>query len=152
MAKHKGRTDRELSRQADLFATPPDMEEGALDIVLGLKQLLSKLLRGHDRYLVAAQISKATLKEISKDSLDKLLSSDPAYQPSAVQVTAICKITRSYEPFQYLLEPLNAGVLLPEDKDLIELARLTEERRRIEARVQEIQAKRGLAHKRGENS
>jgi hypothetical protein len=94
--------------------------------------------------MVAAQISRATLKDLSKDMLDKLLSSDPAYQPSAVHVTAICRITGEFEPFRYLLEPLDADVLLPEDKDLVEMARLEEEQRRIEGRLLEIRRRRGF--------
>lgn len=142
MANQKAAIDKSVSMQQGLFDNGP--AEGSLDIVLGLKQLLSKLLRGYDRYLIAAQISRATLKEISKDSLDKILSSDPAYQPSAIVVLAICKIVNNLEPFQYLLEPLDADVLHPDDKDLVELARLTEERRRIDQRLQQIQTKRGL--------
>ena len=142
MSKRTLKVDNSLSKQQALFDT--DLAEGSLDIVLGLKQLLSRLLQGYDRYLVAAQISKATLKDISKDSLDKLLSSNPDYQPSAVQVVAICKIVDSLEPFRYLLEPLDSDVLNPEDRDLIELARLQEQERVIKAKMDQIRAKRGL--------
>ena len=141
MANRKATTDRGASKQQGLFDTGP--AEGSLDIVLGLKQLLSRLLRGHDRYLVAAQISKATLKEVSKDSLDKILSSDPAYQPSAVQLVAICMITGSLEPFKYLLEPLDADVLPSEDRDLVEYARLQGQERVIKNRMDQIRSKRG---------
>lgn len=141
MAKGRPTADKGMASQPGLFDTA---EEGSLDIVLGLKQLLSRVLKGHDRYLAAAQISKMTLKDISKDALDKYLSSDPAYQPSALLVTAICKITGSLEPFRYLLEPLDADVVPPEDRDLVEMARLSEERRRIDARLQQLQSKRGM--------
>ena len=93
MANKQGIADASVSKQQGLFDNGPT--EGSLDIVLGLKQLLSRMLKGYDRYLVAAQISRSTLKEISKDSLDKMLSSDPAYQPSAIQVVALCKICNS---------------------------------------------------------
>lgn len=142
MAIRKAGNDTGLSKQQPLFDS--GLEEGSLDIVLGLKQLLSRLLRGYDRYLVAAQISKATLKEVSKDSLDKILSSDPAYQPGAVQIVAICAITGSLEPFKYLLEPLDSDVLDPADKDLIELARLQEQERIIKGKMDAIRSKRGL--------
>lgn len=142
MAKRHLKVDSSMSKQQQLFDT--DLAEGSLDIVLGLKQLLSRLLQGHDRYLVAAQISKATLKDISKDSLDKLLSSNPDYQPSAVLVVAIAKIVGSLEPLQYLADPLSGYVLPPEDGDLVEMARLQEERRKIDQRLQQIQAKRGI--------
>ena len=93
---------------------------------------------------MAAQISKATLKEVSKDSLDKILSSDPAYQPSAVQIVAICKITHCLDPFKYLLEPLDSDVLDPEDRDLIELARKQEAVRVLQSDIERIRARRGL--------
>ena len=141
MANRKAITDKGVSKQQGLFDTGP--AEGSLDIVLGLKQLLSRLLKGHDRYLVAAQIGKATLKEVSKDTLDKMLSSDPAYQPSAIQIVAICMITGSLEPFRYLLEPLEADVLPPEDRDLIEYARLQQQERVIKTRMDQIRSKRG---------
>jgi hypothetical protein len=142
MAKSASKIHNPVSSQQGLF--PVDISEGSLDIVLGLKQLLSKTLRGTDRYMIAAQISKATLKDISKDTLDKILSSDPAYQPSAVQVVAICALANSLEPFQYLLEPLGSDVLNPEDRDLIELARLQEQERVIKAKMDAIRTKRGL--------
>lgn len=142
MANKRASLDTKGSKQQGLFDSGP--AEGSLDIILGLKQLLSRLLKGYDRYLVAAQISKATLKEISKDTLDKVLSSDPAYQPTAVAIVAICKITGSLEPFKYLLEPLDSDVLDPEDRDLIELARLQEQERLIKSKMDAIRSKRGL--------
>jgi len=142
MANRTGKTDRGVSGQQPLFDSGP--AEGSLDIVLGLKQLLSRLLKGYDRYLVAAQVSKATLKEISKDSLDKVLSSDPAYQPSAVQIVALCKITGSLEPFKYLLDPLDSDVLNPQDRDLIDLARKQEQLRELQLDIERIRTRRGL--------
>ena len=142
MANNKGSADKSVSKQQALFDN--DLAEGSFDICLGLKQMLSRDLRGYDRYLVAAQISKATLKDVSKDSLDKKLSADPSYQPSALEVTVICKITGNLDPFRYLLEPLDSDVLNPEDRDLIDLARLQEQERIIKAKMDVIRSKRGL--------
>jgi len=142
MAKRQRQIDNGLSKQQALFDNT--LAEGSWDISLGLKQLLSRLLKSHDRYLIAAQISKATLKEISKDTLDKKLSADPAYQPTALEIAVICQITGSLEPFQYLLEPFGATVLLPEDRDLYEMARLQEEERKIKERLNVLMTKRGL--------
>lgn len=142
MSKSHHQTATHISRQQGLFDTGP--EEGSFDISLGLKQQLSRDLKGFDRYLVAAQISKAMLKDISKDTLDKKLSSDMAYQPGLIEVAVICKITGSLEPFRYVLDLLGSDVLNPEDKDLIELARLQEQERTIKDRMAVILAKRGL--------
>ena len=142
MAKQRGATDTGISKQQALFDN--SLEEGAFDIALGLKQTLARILKGFDRYLVAAQISKAMLKDISKDTLDKKLSSDPAYQPGLIEVAVICKLTGSLEPFRYVLEYLGSDVLNPEDRDLIDLARLQEQERIIKYKMDVIRAKRGL--------
>jgi hypothetical protein len=93
--------------------------------------------------MVAAQISKAVLKDVSKDSLDKKLSSDIAYQPGIIEVAVICKITGSLAPFRYVLELLGSDVLNPEDHDLMEYARLQEQERVIKAKMSAITSKRG---------
>ena len=142
MAKTTGAIDTSLSKQQTLFGD--GLEEGSFDISLGLKQTLSRNLKGYDRYMVAAQISKAMIKCTSKDTLDKQLSSDPQYQPGLIEVAVICKITGSLEPFRYVLEHLGSDVLNPEDRDLIDLARLQEQERVIKAKMDAIRSKRGL--------
>jgi hypothetical protein len=142
MANHSGLKDTSISKQLALIDS--DLEEGSFDITLGLKQCLSRDLKGFDRWMVAAQISRAMLKEISKDTLDKHIASDPAYQPGLIETAVICKITGSLAPFRYVLEYLGSDVLNPEDRDLIELARLQEQERIIKAKMDAIRAKRGL--------
>ena len=142
MAKRQGAIDNNISKQQPLFDN--SLEEGSFDIALGLKQQLARDLKGFDRYMVAAQISKAMLKDISKETLDKKISSDPAYQPGIIEVAVICKITGSLAPFRYVLENLGSDVLNPEDRDLIELARLQEQERVIKAKMDAIRSKRGL--------
>lgn len=141
MANHEQKKDTSVSKQPPLFDTT--LEEGSFDIALGLKQQLSRDLKGHDRYMVAAQISKAMLKEISKDTLDKKLSSDPQYQPGIIEVAVICKLTGSLEPFRYVLEQLGSGVLNPEDGDLLEYARLQQEEQKLKIRMEQIKGRRG---------
>jgi len=141
MANHSARKDMSISKQQALFDT--SLDEGSFDIALGLKQQLARDLKGFDRYMVAAQISKAMLKDISKETLDKKLSSDPAYQPGLIEVAVICKITGSLEPFRYVLEYLGSDVLNPEDCDLIEYARLQKQERSLKAQMDAICSKRG---------
>lgn len=142
MSKRSAKIDKGISSQLALIDN--GLEEGSLDIGLGLKQLLSRQLQGYDRWIVAAQISRATGKDLSKDVLDKILSSDPAYQPSALHVTAIAAITGKLNAFQYLLEPLGSDVLDPADRDLIELARIQEKMKILETEKQRILSRRGL--------
>jgi hypothetical protein len=142
MAIKKAANDTGVSKQQPLFDN--SLEEGSFDILLGLKQTFSRVLKGFDRYMVASQISKATLKDISKETLDKKLSSDPAYRPDMLEAAVICKITGSLEPFRYVLEYLDSDVLNPEDRDLVELARLQEQERIIKAQMDVIRSKRGL--------
>jgi hypothetical protein len=140
--KRTSRNDKALSAQQGLFDTT--MAEGSLDVLLGLKQLMSREMNGSDRYLIAAQISRLTGRDLSKDMMDKYCSSDASYRPPADMLVAFCHVVGSPKVFRYLLEPLGRDVLDPEDRDLIDLARLQEKQREIEAQMLEIRRKRGL--------
>jgi hypothetical protein len=142
MSKHKPAIDNAMSKQQPLFDT--GLSEGSLDICLGLKQTISRQLHGMDRWIVAAQISRATCKEITKDMLDKVLSSDPSYQPSMLFGVGVTAITQDFSAFRYCLEPLGSDVLDPADRDLIELARIQEKMKVLEAEKMRILSKRGL--------
>src|SRR5690349_21476338 len=83
MSNRTKKTDSRLSPQPGLFDTAAS--EGALDILLGLKQLMSQLItesakKGKDRYQIAAGVSRLTRKDLTGSILDKLTSSDPAYE------------------------------------------------------------------------
>ncbi|HAM41249.1 MAG TPA: hypothetical protein DCP69_07890 [Candidatus Omnitrophica bacterium] len=142
MSKRMTKIDRALSTQQGLFDTT--LAEGSLDMLLGLKQLMSREMNGSDRYLVAAQISRLTGRDLSKEMLDKYVASDAAYRPPADMLVAFCHVVSSVRVFRYLLEPLGRDVLEPEDKDLVDLARLQEQHRDIESKMLEIRRKRGL--------
>ena len=142
MSKRMTKIDRALSTQQGLFDTT--LAEGSLDMLLGLKQLMSREMNGSDRYLVAAQISRLTGRDLSKEMLDKYVASDAAYRPPADMLVAFCHVVSSVRVFRYLLEPLGRDVLEPEDKDLVDLARMQEQHRDIESKMLEIRRKRGL--------
>ena len=142
MSKRHQQKDKGLSAQHGLFDTT--LAEGSLDMLLGLKQLMSKEMNGADRYLISSQISRLTGRDLSKEMLDKYVASDAAYRPPADMLVAFCHVVGSARVFRYLLEPLGRDVLEPEDKDLIDLARLQEKHREIEAQMLEIRRKRNL--------
>lgn len=148
MSKRKPVTERGLSSQGNLFDA--NLSEGSLDIILGLKQLMSRLITayhattGKDRYHIAADISRLTLRDLSKEMLDKLTSSDPAYRPDAVMLTAFCQVVGSLEPFHYLLEPLGAEVVTEGDMKFMRLARLEEQRRQLEQQIMQARAQCGI--------
>jgi hypothetical protein len=133
--------------QQGLFDT--GLSEGALDIILGLKQLMSRLIavcgkEGKDRYIIAAEISRLTLRDLSKEMLDKITSSDPAYRPDAVMLAAFCHVVGSLEPFHYLLEPLGAEVVTAGDMKFLKLARLEEQRRKLEHEILIVRSQCGI--------
>lgn len=142
MSKTKRKIDSVISKQRSLFDI--ELAEGSMDISLGFKQLLSSELKDMDRWAIAAQISKITGVEISKETLDKRLSSDPGYQMYAIHVTALSAIVDTLKPFRFLLEPIGSDVLDPADRDLIELARIQEKMKELEAEKLRILSRRGL--------
>jgi len=144
MSKKIAGKDKGLSGQHGLFDT--GLSEGALDIGLGLRQCLSRAISdsGLDRYRISSEISRLTGSSISKEMLDKYTSSNPDYCIRSETLTAFCHVVGSFEPFRYLLEPLGSDVLNPDDRDLIELARLQEQERVIQVKIMGIRQKRGL--------
>lgn len=142
MSKRIAKSDRCASNQQSLFDTT--IPEGSFDVLLGLKQLLSREMNGMDRYMVAAQISRLTKRDLSRDMLDKYCSSDPAYRPPADMMVAFTHLVNSYGAFKYLLEPLGADVIGPEDLKFLRLARLEEQRRQLDAEIAQLRTKCGI--------
>jgi hypothetical protein len=142
MSNKKAPSDKGLSKQQGLFDTT--LPEGSFDMLLSLKQLMSREMNGADRYLIASQVSRLTGRDLSKEMLDKYVSSDSAYRPPADMLVAFCSVVGSLKVFSYLLEPLGSDVLFPEDRDLVQLARLQEKHQEIELQMLEIKRRRGL--------
>lgn len=138
MSKRTQKNDNGLSGQQGLFDT--DMSEGAFDNLLGLKQLMSSEMRGEDRFMIAAQISRLSGYELSKAMLDKYVSSDPAYRPPADMLQAFCHLMGSHTVFEYLLEPLGIGLAGPEDMKYMRLARLQAEREKLDQEILSLRA------------
>ncbi|WP_298434466.1 hypothetical protein [Geobacter sp.] len=133
-----------MSAQQGLFDT--GLSEGALDISLGFRQGLARAITacGMNRYHIAAEISRLTQSNLSKDMLDKYTSSDLSYGIRAEIIPAFCHVTRQMDTVRQMVDPLGADVVNPEDRDLLELARLLEEQKKIDARIMAIRAKRGI--------
>ena len=146
MSKQQRKISVAASIQGNLFDA--GLSEGALDIILGLKQLMSRLIAAcgprKDRYIIAAEISRLTLRDLSKEMLDKITSSDPSYRPDAVMLTAFCQVVGSLEPFHYLLEPLAAEVVTAGDMKFMKLARLQEQRRKLDLEIEQTRSQCGI--------
>lgn len=144
MSNRKAKIDTGLSAHPGLFDT--GLSEGALDVLLGLKQLMSREMTEckKDRYQIAAEISRLTQRDVSKEMLDKYVSADPAYRPPADMLVAFCYVVGSREIFRYLLEPLNAEVVDPDEMKYLKLARLEEKRRQLEAEIQQVRSQCGI--------
>lgn len=147
MANRKTKITQGMSMQQELFST--GLDEGALDIDLGHRQVLSRAMSncGKDRYQISAEMSRLMKATITKEMLDKYAASDTANGIRGAMLTAFCMVTGTFEPIRYLLEPLGADILPPEDQPLIEWARLTRERENIERRLHELEAKNGIRRK-----
>lgn len=144
MSKKHHTPDGSASRQGALFDIT--MPEGTFDIALGFRQTLSRSMHnsGKDRYQIAAEVSRLMQRDLSKEMLDKVCGSDPAYALRAEALPAICHVIDCVEPLRYLVEPSGWDLISPEDKDLVELARLIEQERTISQRIMTLRAKRGL--------
>lgn len=139
MSNQQREKDKNLSGQQSLFDS--ELSADSLEhLSLGVKQRLSKMLSPRDRYIVAAVISRATGIEVKGSIFEKILSSDPQYQPTMVQVIASCKLAGRFDPFEFALEELGAGVLTAEDMPLIRLARKRQELEKLEQECAMLEA------------
>ena len=139
MSNQSDKKDKSISGQQSLFDT--ELSADSLEhISLGIKQRLSKMLQPRDRFIVAAMISRATGIEVKGSVFEKILSSDPQYQPTMVQVVASCKLTGKFDPFEFALEELGAGVLTQNDMPLIRLARKRQELEQLEQECAMLEA------------
>lgn len=147
MANHKLKNTKGMSMQRELFSN--GMAEGALDIDLGHRLVISRAMSdcGKDRYQISCEMSRLTKNTISKEMLDKYSATDPANGMRGAMLTAFCEVTGTYEPIRFLLEPLGADVLTPDEMPLIEWARLVRQKEDIDRRLQELESKNGIRRK-----
>jgi len=144
MSKRNAKITEALSVQPDLFSN--GMEEGALDIDLGHRQCLSRAMQnsGKDRYQIAAEMSRLMATTVSKEMLDKYSASDPHNGMRAIMLTPFCFVTRTMDPISYLVEPLAAEVVTAGDMKFLKLARLEEQRRKLEQEIQIVRSQCGI--------
>jgi hypothetical protein len=133
-----------VSRQERLFDT--EISEGALDVSMAFRDSLTQSLRktNESRYGVAAKISELTNRNISKDMLDKYTSNNPDYGLRAEDLPAFCMATKSIEPFRVLLHALDHEVISPEEGQLVRLAKLTQQRRELDAEIARLEIAAGI--------
>lgn len=144
MSKANREIEKGMSMQPTLFDN--GMAEGALDIDLGHRQCLSRAMSacGKDRYQIAAEMSRLMATTISKEMLDKYAASDPHNGMRAVMLTAFCFVTGTLDPFHYLLEPVGAEVVTAGDMKFLKLARLEEQKRKLESEIQLCRSQCGI--------
>ncbi len=136
-----------LSNQEGLFDIP--LVEGSLDISLSFRAALSKVLSKcrDGRYQLAVKLSEYTRRNISKDSLDKYVSSNLDYALRAEDLPATIAVTGSLEHIQVLLDPVSCSVVTPEDNKLLQLARLTQQRNHLSVEIARLENEIGITRR-----
>lgn len=136
-----------LSNQEGLFDIP--LVEGSLDISLSFRAALSRAFSKckDSRYQLAAKLSEYTKRNISKDSLDKCVSSNLDYALRAEDLPATIAVTGSLEHVQVLLDPVGCSVVTPEDNKLLKLARLTQQRNHLSIEIARLENEIGITRR-----
>ena len=144
MIKPKKILHNSLSDQGNLFDIP--VAEGILDVSLSFRSALSRAFsRCRDsRYQLAGKLSEFTKRNISKDSLDKFVSSNLDYALRAEDLPATIAVTGSLEHIQVLLDPVGCSVVTPEDNTLLKLARLTQQRNHLSVEIARLETQLGI--------
>jgi hypothetical protein len=147
MSNKKKELHSGLSKQGSLFDI--EIAEGALDVDLALRDALSRALAScrDSRYQVAAKISELTRHNLSKDMLDKYISSNTDYDFKAKDLAAFCAVTGSLEPFRVLLAPLGCEAVDPEDSKYVKLAKMNQNKARLLGEIARLEQELGIKTK-----
>jgi len=139
MSNHSNRKDNNISGQLSLM--DGEIEIGSMEhLSLGIKQRMSKMLQPRDRYMVAALISRVTGVEVKGSTFEKVLSSDPSYQPTAIQMFAACRLAGQFDPIEFGLSELGAGVLTAKERPFLMLARKIQEREILDQEISVLES------------
>ncbi|AXV78917.1 MULTISPECIES: hypothetical protein [Ralstonia solanacearum species complex] len=136
---NQAKSDRQ---QLSLFDVPPQPrpEPGALDMCLAIREALVDTLAGAsmagmDRHDVAAQISRLSSHDMSKNMLDQYCapSSDKRFPADAIP--ALIVATGNYKMLEAIATACGCKVYRGEEAHLAELGALTMQDKLIKARL-----------------
>lgn len=115
-------------------------------VTIPFRQALSEAIEnsGKSRHLIVCEINEASDRELSKAMLDKYTSSNFDYSFPSELLPLFCKVTGTDKPFRVLLGEIGCGLQSPADRDRVKIARLKDEARRIEAKIERLQIKNGI--------
>ncbi|WP_257127697.1 MULTISPECIES: phage regulatory CII family protein [unclassified Burkholderia] len=141
-------TRRTTSTQMELsfFDVPPTPrpEAGGLDVALAVRETLADMLgtvssRGIDRHEVAAQISRLSNYETTKNMLDRYCApSAEGWRFPAEAIPALTVATGDYRMLEMLADRCGCRVYRGEEAMLAEIGALTLQERSVKARLGEL--------------
>jgi hypothetical protein len=114
--------------------------DNALDVRMSFRGILSKALSQHSqsRWHIAAEVSRLSGHELSKDMLDKVCSSNFDYGLRAEDLPAVLCVIQNLDPVRGLLLPLGCEVVDPREGKFIRLAWLERKGAKLQAEIQRI--------------
>ena len=147
MAINKKRLPIVPANQPALFATAH--ADGSFDSTLELKAAMSQSIKKctlpRGRYDIASEMSKLLSRDITKTQIDHITSeSGEQYRPHADFLVAFCFVTKSFEPFEALLNPIDGALVVGTEKTALELMRVEREIKSLTHTAQELRARSGL--------
>ncbi len=134
MSNLSKKTHITLSNQGSLFDN--GLADGALDVRMAFRDCLSKELSRSklSRWQAAAEISRLSGREISKDMLDKCTSGNFDYGLRAEDLTAVICVLQT-------LNPVGCEAADPTESELVKLARLEQRNADLGAEIAALRAK-----------
>ncbi|MEX3614461.1 MAG: phage regulatory CII family protein [Burkholderia gladioli] len=122
----------------------PTPEAGGLDAAISVREVLADILgaasnRGMDRHAVAAQISRLSNYDVTKNMLDRYCApSADGWRFPAEAIPALTVATGDYRLLELLAERCGCRVYRGEEAMLAEIGALTLQERSVKARLGEL--------------
>jgi len=137
MAKSRKRLTPVRAGQEELFGAEPE----SFDVSDHFRGEMKRAIRGCSlsRYEIASKMSELLGRDITKTMLDAWLAESKEWRNiKAIDLNAFCEVTGTLDPFRALLRPTGADVVEGKDRDRLELVRIQEKRKKMEAKEAEL--------------
>lgn len=129
----------------DFFTVPPTPrpESGGQDIAGAVRETLAAVLadagrRGHDRFDVAAQVSRRAGRDMTRNMLDRYTASDGDWRFPLEALPALTQATGDFRLLELVAEQCGCRLLRGEEAMLAEIGALTLQERATRARLDHI--------------
>ncbi len=137
---------RSMGMSAEKTLFDEGVSDGGLDVRMIFRDTITREISKSrlSRWQFAAEVSRLSGHELSKDMLDKCTSGNFDYGLRAESLPAVLYVLQSLEPARALLAAIESDVIAPEESEFVKLLRLERQKATLDDQISGLRAKLGI--------